>query len=190
MIDNDIRAFIEKYADLIEDENFDKLYEVNDGTSHRKVSPSALTSVLLEAGINPLNYLTHVPSYAYYGVAKKQRNIVLNFADYPSVQGIDSNAFGEYGVSELVVSNNITYIEVSAFYNCYYLKKVVIQGNPKIDSDAFTSCPIEDLYMPNLTSKLKFSEKLKHITLRDVGKNTIKDLFQLRALEKITFLDT
>ena len=62
MMSSEMKEFIEKNIDLIEDNKWDAVY--------RKITPSinhafvkTFTEVLLEAGINPLNYIDYVPNY-------------------------------------------------------------------------------------------------------------------------------
>ena len=56
---NTIKDYIEKYKADIEKEDFDALY------SHMTAQTMAafLTEALLEADINPLDYLTEIPKY-------------------------------------------------------------------------------------------------------------------------------
>lgn len=66
-MNSDVKKFIEKYKDLIEDENFYTLYQ----KAYKFFKPKyliqyltgKLTTVFLEVGIDPLNYLKEVPKF-------------------------------------------------------------------------------------------------------------------------------
>ena len=59
---------------------------------------------------------------------------------HPLATKIREGAFENWGIEELFVPGNIQSIESYAFANCKKLKKVCIEGNPVIATNAFEGC--------------------------------------------------
>ena len=79
-----IKEWIETHIELIEKEQFDELYK------HQEVDTSIVTQILLQAGIDPLKNLDHIPN----------------------------NYLSGSNISSFSVPTNITRIGSSAFWNC------------------------------------------------------------------------
>lgn len=131
-IDLDIREFLEKHIDLIDQNNFTELYKLWPTST----TTGQLTTVLLDCGINPLEYMTTVPnSYEY--------NATIQSIEIPS----HIRSIGEYSFSgcdqlkSITIPDSVTSIGFCAFYWCTGLTSVTI-GNSvtRIDVNAFGTC--------------------------------------------------
>lgn len=185
----EIRDFLETHADLIEKGDFDELYK----QFPARVLRSSLTDCLINAGIDPLEYLTVVPSYYHSDPPKKDSyQGLLDFSTYPRIQKIETRALQDSSISELVISAQMEAVDQWAFRYCSNLKKVSIEGNPTMSKITFTNSSIEDLYAPNLTQALDLKScPLKHITLGQIKEDSLIEMLQrVPTLEHITFLGT
>ena len=110
---SDVKQLIEDNIHLIEGNYWDIMY-----SRVRQKDPLLtpyFTEVMLEAGLNPLEYMTYVPDRY--------------------VMGRD-NVTGKF-----VIPNGITRIGEEAFSTCYYLTDVIIPNSVKIiDGGAFSFC--------------------------------------------------
>lgn len=96
-----------------------------------------LTRFFLDHGVDPLKYLTIVPSDYAYGLQEYYRDKIL-LPD--NVEAIDRWAFGKTLAKELYIPHKVYYIRESAFENMPNLEKVYIDGCPVVHKDAFYGC--------------------------------------------------
>lgn len=135
MDQKEILDFLRKNTQLLEDGNFDELYKKASFTPGLKIS--ALTTFLLEADIEPLDYLTSVPNY----YMKRVKSITMTIIP-DNVTSIGNDTFyGCTGLTSVTIGNSVTSIGGSAFENCINLTSVTI-GNSvtSIGNDAFSNC--------------------------------------------------
>lgn len=109
--------YIKSNIDLIDNNAFEDFYsKMNDNLG--LMSRSAVTSLLLESGINPLIYMSRVPEYYLYG--QKDVNPFMKSIIIPN---------------SVKIPNSVTNIEGVAFANCKSLtsidipESVVVIGN-------------------------------------------------------------
>lgn len=113
---------------------YDKLLEMAD-TITEEVSPiPLLTAVLLDSGINPLQYMNSIPDS--YGAALLDGKIEL-----PSkIKYIGDCAFVYSDIEEIKISDGTIKVGDYAFYGCSKLKKVHLPKSIyKIGYNAFSS---------------------------------------------------
>lgn len=111
-MDKRVIDFINKYEDLIDANEWEKIYMFTEDEISRRVCGD-FTSRLLDANIHPEYYLTKLPKYFLHS----------------------SN------IEEFIIPDNIISIDYEAFFNCKSLKSVVIPDSvTKIDSSAFEDC--------------------------------------------------
>lgn len=113
-----IKNYIEEYKADIEREDFDTLY------SHMTAQTRAasLTEALLEADIDPLDYLTEIPEYYGHYITK------FKTLDIPSqIKVVGENAFSECeALREVTLHEGVIAIRNAAFYCCGKLEKINI----------------------------------------------------------------
>ncbi len=128
-----LKQFIEKNIHLIEDNNFNELYNLID---YQLVS--SLTQVLYKANINPLLFIEAIPfEFAYH----------TDWAD-PLIPGnihrIGTKAFMFTPLSSLKIEEGCDYIGNTAFANCRRLESIQLPKSLlEIGQAAFFACPLK-----------------------------------------------
>ena len=135
MDQKEILDFLRKNTQLLEEGNFDELYERVYFTPGLKTS--ALTAFLLEADIEPLDYLTSVPNHYMKGIKSITMTIIPD-----NVTSIGKYAFYNCtGLTSVTIGNSVTSIGGSAFENCISLTSVTIPDSvTSIGDCAFENC--------------------------------------------------
>ena len=121
MITEELQRFLNDNKQLIENNKFEELYSKY---IENHYSSYGLTDILLLADINPLIYMNKVPQ---------------------------SYMSGSKSDSEIIIPNNITTIDVSAFYRCVNLENIKLPNKLEIINDfAFNDCwSLKNLQLPN-----------------------------------------
>lgn len=162
-----IIRFLKSCQGYLENENFKDLYELANTDFETSRDIGFLTQVLLDANINPLDYLDYVPQTCFYGLdmfgfdlpkhitsidkhafayTKNLKIINLNNINY-----IDENCFTGSSLEEVLIPESIEVIPPEAFYNCYSLRRVLLsEGVEYINDSAFRDCStLKELYLPS-----------------------------------------
>ena len=105
-----ILAKLEDNQDLLDNNDFETLYNK---FSYYLRAP--LTSILMKANINPLEYVEEIPNYYAFEMF------------YPEN-------------TKIIIPKNVLHIGIEAFYGCTNLKSVMIDGVKYINDSAFTMC--------------------------------------------------
>ena len=211
-IPSEIKEFIEKYVDLIENGDFTALYnQVEDSP----VLPSDLTQALLDAEVDPLQYfkqevpksyafmnsieeakipegITAIGTKAFYGCKK------LFSVSLPStLESIRSEAFAKCSTLESInFPDKIYYIGTNAFEFCDRLKSIILPENlTEILTGTFGFCSsLESIQFGSHLQKIKTSAftncfSLTKITFPDsVEEISINAFNDCRNLKEISFL--
>lgn len=162
-----ILRFLKSHQGYLENEDFQTLYELADYNFETSKDIGFLTETLLDAGINPLDYLDYVPYTCFYELdmhgfdlpqhitsihkyafayTKNLKTINLNNINY-----MDENCFTGCDLEEIVIPGSIEVIPPEAFSRCYNLEKIIIEEDVEyIDASAFASCSkLKELYLPS-----------------------------------------
>lgn len=108
MISKKVIPFIENYRDLIEEENFDALYNAVERTY---IKSADLTEAFLEAGVNPMVYFHETIPKAY---AEGLPLTTINIPD--GILSVGINAFSKCPeLASVHLPESLTSIESSAF---------------------------------------------------------------------------
>lgn len=93
-----------------------------------------ITKAFYNCGVDPLAYLTLLPSNFLFDVKSKFDIIIPN-----NITKILTGAFGHCGVTNITIPKSIIYIDYSAFNDCYNLTKIKYEGTKEefnnIDKD-------------------------------------------------------
>ena len=136
-----IKEFIEKHIDLIDKNEWSQFYKLANETSTDPNSEyliqGELTKVFLSAGINPLEYLTYIPSY--YFESMQLDSVVIP----DSIKLIADEAFAECDIQYLELPKTIKMMSEWAFLDArvreIHYKGTVEEWN-KIDVDSDWKC--------------------------------------------------
>ena len=137
-MNTEIKEFIEKNINLIEQRRFEELYDLAmTGTIRRELLVGELTETFLNADIDPAKYMKEIPSY------------YLNGAEGIKYYTIPDNAIsiGDYAfcycskLKSIMVGDSVTSIGKYAFSNCSNLPSITIPESVIIiKSLAFSGC--------------------------------------------------
>lgn len=84
---------------------------------------SVMTAILLDSGINPLQYLSYVPEYYGTGLFKGKLLIPNH------IKVIGENAFTSGDIETLIIPEGVLVIEERAFAHCPYLKEIYLPSS-------------------------------------------------------------
>ena len=149
----DTKLFIEKYIQLIEENQFEDLYAL---VRHEDIDCSDFTDALYKAGIQPLDYMTYVPNrfaadikhITEYNIPENItvikpvafRENDLHRVSFPkSLTLLSAGCFEFCKELTLIDTKNVEYIEEYAFMGCSKLNTLITSANV-IDNFAFKDC--------------------------------------------------
>ena len=118
--------FISKTSQLINENKWDELYNAL-YMEYYPIIICKFTNIILDSGINPLNYLNYIPRYYLGGDQKLDHFIVPE-----GIVKIKESAFDTCrNLKKLILPNSLTTIESSAFYYCNNLEEILYNGTVK-----------------------------------------------------------
>ena len=116
---NQIKHYLTMNISLIDDCNFEELYNASEAYS---ICNRDISDALLEAGINPLEYMDFVP----YGFLRGSRRSNKNFIIPDNITAIEGYAFAGTDIEVIRIPEGVTEILQGAFSNCPNLHKVYL----------------------------------------------------------------
>lgn len=128
----ELKQFIEENIDLISDNEFNDVYNKIKSYTFTRL----FTEAMLEADINPLNYMEAVPSRYLY-------ESTIQHIDIPvGIIVINKYAFADCRqIKEVTIPEGVIKISEGAFMNCHALEKLHLPSTLKyIDIGAFQGC--------------------------------------------------
>lgn len=128
-----LKLFIEANSNLLDNGDFEELYARLDQPYR-----SDLTKILLDADIDPLPQMKHIPYRMY-------EELDISRISTPSnIESIGMSAFhGCKHLESAVFASGLVIIEDSAFLQCSRLKRIVLPDTLQvIERFAFFGCPI------------------------------------------------
>lgn len=142
MVSLGARSAIEDNIELIENNKFEELYD----TKIRASLVSEVTQILLDAGINPLEHMSYVPSL-YLADNDDIKSITIPQHIYK----ICESAFETSSIEEVIIPESVYFIEPYAFGGCTRLKHIelpqhlrYIEARVLCDCDSLTNIVIPD----------------------------------------------
>ena len=132
----DLKEFIEKYKNEINNHLFEKIYSL---TTAGELGPSdigKLTELFYNCGIDPLEYLKNVPFCYAYGSALKDIKIP------DRIISIGKRAFAFCAdLTNVVIPDSVNSIYYQAFYSCTELTSIIIPDSvTSISNEVFYNC--------------------------------------------------
>lgn len=110
-----VQEFLESHIELIDQNKFAELYirATTRWTFPNNRNISLVTETLLDAGINPLEYMDYIPLCMFW----------------------------ESNIKEIDIPETITFIENDAFHGCQYLEDITIPAScDHVGPNAFSAC--------------------------------------------------
>lgn len=159
--------FLKTCQRYLETGDFHSIYELAGGDLTTRPTTSYVTQVLLDAGINPLDYIDYVPEDCFYGldmygfVLPDHITSIDNFSfahttnlktiNLKNINYIDENSFSSSDLETVTIPGSIDAIPPRAFKACKNLKKVILEeGVEYINDSAFILCStLKELYLPS-----------------------------------------
>lgn len=141
-VDASVVEFIKKNKDIINSGDFDKLY--NQKMNFPFVSD--LTEVLYAAGIDPLKYMTTVPT----GFLESYPGPINQIVIPKNIKKIDYQSFRScIGLKSVIIKDGVQEIYIDAFKYCHNLISVSIPNSiTSIGASAFEGCGITAIKIP------------------------------------------
>lgn len=139
-MNKNIKNFLESHVEDLENEDFAALYNHLMVESRPVSHVAELSKTLVEAGINPLEYMKKVPDYFAYlcpPYSFLDRRLILP----KIITSIGNSAFAFTFLSSVDLSN-VEVINSEAFFHTY-LTSIVLPAKATISAKAFANC--EDL---------------------------------------------
>ena len=145
MLTKNLKEFLEKNIELIEENKFDELYKKAENQLFFPDAIGNLTRMLRRADIDPLLYMHTVPYCYFYGDSEIE---TINIPD--NIEFIDSEAFANCSNLESVsFGRSVSVIYYGAFNNCRNLSNVYLNdGLLEIGHYAFKNTNIEKIRLP------------------------------------------
>lgn len=161
LVSSDFKKMLNSY-------NIDNIYRYTSSDSFSNKDIRNLTQILYSIDVNPLNYLTYVPSYFLSYV-----DSTINISIPNNIKNISEGAFyncrGLVGIS---IPDSVTTIGRRAFEKCIKLTKIVIPDSvTSIGYEAFSSCvSLMDITLGNGVTSIddyafEYCSSLKNITI-------------------------
>lgn len=116
--------FIKVYKDLIKEDNFEELYRKFDDITTYTSDTHYLTDILIEAGIDPLEYMSAVPVGYLYRTDLDLKEI--NVPD--TIKYIYKQAFKDAKLRKVTIPKTIIRIGGSAFIDNPLLTEINVKG--------------------------------------------------------------
>lgn len=129
-IKKSVKSFIEENMDLIENEEFERIYsnllepfKSNLDANSRYALIGDFTESLLRAGIDPAIYMKEIPPYYLNGTSLKSYKIPN------TIMSISEGAFaGHNALTDIIIPDTVTSIGAYVFRYCYNLWSITYLG--------------------------------------------------------------
>ncbi len=120
----DARSFLEQNWSLLESQNFDDLYKkAIDNAEEKTTDIPEITNLILQAGINPLDFMTYVPEF--YALGLDIDNVEIG----SKVKEIRVGSFMKCKtLKNVIIPERVTFIHDTAFIDCSSDLKVIAKS--------------------------------------------------------------
>lgn len=141
-MDRYIKKYIEDHIDLIDENDFNSLYN-----SCPENLRGLLSESLYNCGIDPLSYLTSVPRRMWF-----ESESLEQFKIPAGIKSIEASAFEDSTIEEVFIPASVVTIHTAAFCGCKQLKTITFESGSSlklIGSSCFENCSsIESIDLP------------------------------------------
>lgn len=185
--------FLKTCQGYLETENFRGLYELANKDLETRTLTGCVTQLLLDAGINPIDYIDYVPIDCFNGLDMYgfvlpdhitsiddfgfAHTTNLKTIKLKNINHIGENSFTASDLETLTIPGSIDVIPPEAFSGCGKLEKVVLEeGVEYINDSAFIHCStLKELYLPSTVVYIHEYAFYSDRYLSDIYYNGIKE---------------
>ena len=162
MLTKNLKQFLEKNIELIEENKFDELYKKAENDLYFSQGIGTLTRTLLAANIDPIQYLSEIPYCYLYGDSN-----ITKFVIPDKIEFVNSCAFCNCSqLHDVIFGKDVSVIYYGAFENCTELTNVTLnEGLLEIGQYAFRNTNIEKLRLPSTVRSIDVQAFPELITL-------------------------
>lgn len=200
-----LKQFLEKYIDLIDNNNFSELYyKFQTSNDTRYMLIAKLSEVLLECDINPIPYfndgeippsflaesdiiklpnitanIKNIKSYAFYGLNNIYGALDLSNTE---IKQISLEAFGSMNnITTLILPESLETLKPQSFVNCSNLSKVYFGKNIKnIHMSCFRDCSNIHLIEFNM----RYNTFINNVYLSSTAFSSLSPECEVKFLDK------
>lgn len=158
-----VQEFIKKHIDLLENENLDELYCLlcydqktmcNDFIRiDISLQPSDVTKILMDSGIEVIDYVKHIYPSMFFDTNLKDQNLVIP----EHIETVQQIAYMCSNIKSVVINDNIKKIADGAFSHCPYLAsvKLLSKNVDRLYDCVFSDNPnLEEIYLPETITEV------------------------------------
>ena len=114
MLTKNLKEFLEKNIELIEENKFDELYKKAEKDLYFSQDIGTLTRTLQTANIDPIEYLSEIPYCYLYGDSK-----ITQFVIPDKIEFVNSEAFANCSqLHDVIFGKDVSVIYYGAFEGC------------------------------------------------------------------------
>lgn len=145
-MNTNIKNFIEKNADLIDSNQFEKLYNSLDSTYR-----GDLSDVFITARIDFLSYMKKIPEACFY---KSKALTKLTIPE--NIRHIGKSAFMDSSLTSITIPNSVASMDEGVFSDCSNLTNITIPNSViSIGDYAFEDCSsLTNITIPNSVTNI------------------------------------
>lgn len=144
MISHRLKQILKDRVDDLKNNNLDHIFKYLN-----TLDTEALRDFLINQGIDPLRYVTEIPS-SYYELDSYD---ALDLSSYTNIKSIDDYAFYRASIkTPLVLPQSIQKLENSSFEHVYVHNLNLPEGIKEIPTECFFESRISELKIPNSVS--------------------------------------
>ena len=162
MLTKNLKEFLEKNIELIEENKFDELYKKAGTDLYFSQDIGTLTRTLLTAGINPIDHLIEIPYCYLYGDSN-----IIKFVIPDKIKFVNSEAFAYCSqLHDVIFGKDVSVVYHGAFEGCTELTNVKLNnGLLGIGQYAFRNTNIEKLSIPTTVRSIDVQAFPELVTL-------------------------
>ena len=124
-----------------------------------------LTSILMQAGIDPLLGMTEIPVYFLY-----EQKGIKEFNIPEGITKINNYAFAYAGLGSITIPSSVGEIGSSAFYKCEDLKTVKLPAGVELRGHVFSSSGLESVELKDVKlqsyATFRYCGQLKSVVIK------------------------
>ena len=144
MISDKLKLFLKKQVEDLKNNNLDPIFSQIEYYDDNDLIEE-LKDLLIEQGIDPLEYITKIPAFYF----RKEDYKTLDLSSYTNIKVIGARAFNYCNINTLILPNSISTVRCYAFYHSAINELIIPESTYRIEQAAFSYASINILHLPN-----------------------------------------